>query len=141
MTKRINIPKQIYYKSKFFVTDNITFLDSELTNLKDSSNPLVDDAKFFIYKNVCENIKIQDVCSYLDVSEAYFIRLFKKVTNTTPHSFIMNVKALKAKELLKKGVEISQVAQLVGFSDQSHLNRVFKKHFSTTPCEYKMLFN
>ena len=38
--------------------------------------------------------------------------------------------------LLKQGCEIATVAQLCGFSDQSHYTRHFKKSLGCTPAQY-----
>lgn len=104
------------------------------------SNRLVDDAKSFIIDNIDNNITMQDICEYLDISETYFIRKFKKLTDLTPYTFILDTKVSKAKELFSKGATISEVVFQMGFFDQSHLNKVFKKYTDTTPNEYRKQF-
>lgn len=104
---------------------------------KNDSKKLVKKAQLFIYDNVYESISINEVCDYINLSESYFSRVFKNELNVTPYTFILNVKVEKAKELLSKGEDISQVALKIGFTDQSHLNRVFKKFVSLTPNQYK----
>jgi AraC-like DNA-binding protein len=42
----------------------------------------------------------------------------------------------RARELLRKGMNSGQVASLVGFSDQSHFTRHFKKIMRVTPSAY-----
>jgi two-component system response regulator YesN len=106
-------------------------------NFKRDSNRMIYEAQVFINENICEPITIYEVCNYVKVSESYFSRVFKSKMKITPYTFIQNAKVEKAKELLDNGMDISQVAFQIGFADQSHLNRVFKKYASLTPNQYK----
>lgn len=103
-------------------------------------NQIVDDAILFIEENISENITIYDICEYLEISESYFIKIFKSITRITPHAYIVAIKIEKAKELLSKGEDVTDVVYQIGFFDQSHLSRVFKKYEQITPYEYKKLF-
>lgn len=56
----------------------------------------------------------------------------------TPSSFFRTYKLNRAAELLKSGKHtVSEIADLCGFSTQSHFSVVFKKQFGVTPTEYK----
>lgn len=103
-------------------------------------NYIVDDVKVFIQQNVGENITIKGICEALELSEAHFTRVFKNKTKMTPYSYVQSEKIKKAKELLKGNHEISEVALMLGFSDQSHFHRIFKKYVFITPNEYKNFF-
>ncbi len=63
--------------------------------------------------------------------------MFKNKTHLTPHAYLMNTKINKAKDLIKKGVAISDVYFLLGFFDQSHFIRNFKKIVAATPKQYQ----
>lgn len=93
----------------------------------------------YIYDNIDQNISTKEICSHLNISLSTLFDLFKKETGYTPHKFILNIKIDKAKELLSKGEDICDVALEIGFYDQSHLNRVFKRYESITPYEYKKI--
>ena len=64
------------------------------------------------------------------------IRKFTAKNGLTPHKFQMQCRIRKAKSLLKKGYKVTDVAQMVDFCAQSHLDRVFKKQVGITPKEY-----
>ena len=100
-------------------------------------NLIIEKTEQYIYNNIDENISIKDLCDYLDISSTSLTQQFNKELGITPHRFILSIKILKAKELLKDGEDITKVAQDIGFCDQSHLNRVFKKYEDITPYEYK----
>ena len=105
-----------------------------------SENKYILYAKEYINKNIFEKVIIEDISRDLNISKAYFNRMFKKAEGITPYSYVLNLKIEKAKVLLSKGEDISEVALQIGFFDQSHLNRVFKKNVFMTPNEYKKLF-
>ena len=70
------------------------------------------------------------------ISPYHFIRSFKKQTGLTPHQFQMQNRIRKAKSLLKQNHDITEVALITGFYDQSHLNRCFRKIVGMTPSQY-----
>ena len=68
------------------------------------------------------------------MSPYHFTRLFKESTGQSPHQYVVEARVRKAKELLTTGkFTISEVAHHVGFADQSHLTRHFKRVFGLPP--------
>jgi AraC family transcriptional regulator len=68
------------------------------------------------------------------MSRCCFARLFKESTGQTPHQYVVEARVRKAKELLTTGeFTISEAAYHVGFVDQSHLTRHFKRVFGLPP--------
>jgi AraC-like DNA-binding protein len=68
------------------------------------------------------------------------IRAFRRETGATPHSYLVNRRALAAGALLRGGATPSEAALAVGFFDQSHLTRAFKARFGVTPGAYRAAF-
>ncbi len=87
----------------------------------------------FIGDNISENITLDILAKNCSLSKYHFLRVFKKELGLTPHSFIINERINRANILLQNGVSISEASQSVGFSDQSHFTRNFKKYFGYTP--------
>ncbi len=104
---------------------------------KDKGTDIVKKAQEYIKENLNTNLTVKQISGYLGISEFYLIKLFKQTTHITPHAFLLNQKIILAKELLTKDADISQIAYQLGFSDQSHLNKIFKKLVGTTPNSYK----
>ncbi len=100
-------------------------------------NNKVNKIKEYLKENLTQNPTIEDISKALNISRYHLIRLFKQSTNITPHAYLLNLKVEYAKELLKSGMDIAEVALSTGFYDQSHLNRVFKQLTACTPYEYK----
>jgi AraC family transcriptional regulator len=68
------------------------------------------------------------------VSLYHFNRLFKASTGKSPYQYLVETRVRKAKDLLATGkFTIGEVANEVGFFDQSHLTRHFKRIFGLPP--------
>ena len=86
-----------------------------------------------------EEVSIAQMASFLDMSQFHFCREFKKSLGVTPHHYIMQQRVKMAKRILKQQkLSIAQVAVECGFSNQSHLGRVFKQHTGTTPRRFRL---
>ena len=81
-------------------------------------------------------LSIAKMSQKVNISSYHLIRKFSSETGLTPHKFQMQCRIRKAQELLREGHKVSDVAQMVGFCDQSHMDRVFRKHVGITPEEY-----
>ncbi len=51
----------------------------------------------------------------------------------TPHAYLKRIRLEYAKKALLRGDSVISVAQQVGFFDQSHLNKAFKRAFLLSP--------
>jgi AraC family transcriptional regulator len=55
-----------------------------------------------------------------------------------PHAYVLSRKVERARQHLRKDrLALKEIALLSGFSDQSHLNRIFRRHMNVTPAEYR----
>ena len=93
--------------------------------------------KEYLEVNVEDEILLADIAFSLKLSVVHIIRIFKKEFGLPIHSYILNQKVHLAKNLLSQNIPVSEVAQISGFFDQSHLNRSFKRVFQLTPKEYQ----
>lgn len=82
------------------------------------------------------NFSLTELAHYVGLSPWHFLREFKKCTGLPPHSWLVQIRLHKARQLLKYGHSIAMTAQNCGFSDQSHLTRHFKKAMGVTPSQY-----
>ncbi|QXI40687.1 AraC family transcriptional regulator [Pseudomonas xantholysinigenes] len=65
------------------------------------------------------------------------IRAFSAATGLTPHAYLLNARVNQARQLLRQGQALAQVAYRLGFADQAHFQRVFKAHAGVTPGLYR----
>ena len=91
------------------------------------------------YINACldRDLSLRELATSVQMSPHYFSRLFKATTGITPHQYVIRCRIEKAKYLLKQGkLSIAEIAKEVGFVDQSHLHRHFKRLVGITPKSY-----
>lgn len=125
-------------KEEIFFSFCLSFFsfESEQLNYKLESN-LALNIKKYLDENFLEDIILDDLSLKFELTVVHLIRVFKKEFGLPIHSYILNKKVQKAKELLSTNISILEVVQNSGFFDQSHLNRSFKRIFQITPKEYK----
>ena len=82
------------------------------------------------------SLSIEQMSQKVNVSSYHMIRKFTDENGLTPHKFQMQCRIRKAQQLLRQGYKVIDVAQMVGFCDQSHLDRVFKKQVGISPEQF-----
>ena len=90
----------------------------------------------FIRENYAHEVTLLDMAQAAGMSTFHFTRLFKKAMGMSPHQYLVEIRVHSALALLAGGTErpsLAVVAAAVGFSDQSHLTRQFKRILGTTP--------
>ncbi|MEM7738804.1 MAG: AraC family transcriptional regulator [Deinococcota bacterium] len=83
-----------------------------------------------------QNISLDDLVSLSNLHRATVIRQFHKHVGLPPHRYLVQRRVEAAKGLLRRGEAAATVALHVGFSDQSHLTRHFKRLTGVTPSAY-----
>ncbi|HOY07175.1 MAG TPA: chromate resistance protein [Saprospiraceae bacterium] len=85
------------------------------------------------------SLNLQEISKELDIHPAYLSRAFSKYfDNLSFGEYIRKMRIEKAIDLIKQDqYSLTEVAYLTGFSDQSHFNRIFKKHTGVQPSAYR----
>lgn len=88
------------------------------------------------------SLSLKDISKDLSIHPAYLSRQFAKhFDNLSFGDYLRKIRIEKAIALIESSDHsLSQIAYITGFSDQSHFNRIFKKHTGKRPMEYKMKF-
>lgn len=71
------------------------------------------------------------------VSRYHLIRTFKRTYGMAPHAYQLDQRIKRAKQWLRTGRSLSEVALDLGFSDQAHFQRHFKQRMAMTPGQYQ----
>jgi YesN/AraC family two-component response regulator len=80
---------------------------------------------------------IDTLASDVGISRAQLHRKMKEMTGISSGKFLRNLRMEQAARLLREGkINISQVADKVGYMDQAHFSIAFKSHFGMSPSEY-----
>lgn len=85
-----------------------------------------------------DKIKAKAISQQFGISESYLGRYFKKHTNETMQQYILNYKLkLVENRLLHSQMRISEIITELGFTDESHLNKLFKKYRGCSPSNFR----
>jgi AraC family transcriptional regulator len=88
----------------------------------------------YIQNQLDADLTVSGIAQAVGISPYHFTRLFKESTGQSPYQYVVDARVRKAKELLTTGkFTISEAAHHVGFVDQSHLTRHFKRVFGLPP--------
>jgi AraC family transcriptional regulator len=83
-------------------------------------------AKEILSANLDGRLPLKELAKECGLSVSHFSRAFRRTTGAAPHHWLMTRRVEAAKEKLRDGrMSLSDVALACGFSDQSHLTRVF----------------
>lgn len=92
----------------------------------------------YIQEHLGDNITLDAIASTIGLSRYHFARRFRISTGTTPHEYVMQQRVARAQTLLTRtDYPLLDIAVICGFADQSHFNRVFKKHTGVPPGHYR----
>lgn len=125
-------------------TNLLELIANLFPELKGKAEPPVHNtelAKEFILDDLKTNHCLDDLARRTGLSRYHFIRSFKAQHGQTPHAFQLDSRVKRAKLQLQEGESLAEVALSLGFADQAHFQRHFKKRVAVTPKQYQELFN
>lgn len=138
------IKKDVYY-TNIMQSDFISLLLCVTRYLKNSSADIsqtyhgieVETVLNYIYKNY-NNISLADLANHFGYSNRTMIRYIKKNMNCNFTNIIKECKLNNARDyLLHSDYSIDKIAEITGFFDRSHFDKVFKDYYKITPKLYR----
>jgi AraC family transcriptional regulator len=106
-------------------------------------NDAIDDFKLaqvkdFIEAHLAEDLTIAQLAAVVHLSQFHFARAFKAATGQPPHRYVRRQRIERAKILLSvTRLSVCEVADRVGFSNQSHFTAQFRRLTGVTPKAYR----
>ncbi len=82
------------------------------------------------------DFSIDQLCQEMAMSRTLFYGRLKSLTGKAPQEFIRILRLNKAAELLKQGIPVIEVSEMVGFVNVKYFSTLFKKHFGVQPSKY-----
>ncbi|TBR56919.1 hypothetical protein B4U84_26090 [Westiellopsis prolifica IICB1] len=94
----------------------------------------------YINAHLDQNLDLTELALLVQMSHYHFVRLFKQSAGITPYQYLIKCRLEKVKSLLvNTDLSMAEIAKRTGFSSHSHLTRLFCKHLSVTPREYRQM--
>ncbi|WP_181958312.1 AraC family transcriptional regulator [Nonomuraea deserti] len=97
----------------------------------------VRDALELLHGSLVDPPTLDDLAGAVGARPFALLRAFKAATGMPPHAYLTSLRVRQARRLLLSGVRPAQVAAEVGFTDQAHLNRHFKRIVGVPPAAYQ----
>jgi AraC-like DNA-binding protein len=88
-----------------------------------------------------ENISLEALSDIAGLSVWHFAHAFKQAVGVAPHTYLVQRRVERGRALLTAtNVPLSEIALSVGFTDQSHFARHFRRRFGMTPSQVRRTF-
>ena len=88
--------------------------------------------------NLASPFRMSELCAECGITPSYAARLFKKNLGMTATEYFYREKLRYATELMENtGLNLTEIADFLGFCDVFHFSRLFKKYIGVSPSEYK----
>jgi AraC-like DNA-binding protein len=110
------------------------------TAMVETSELRIHDILRYIQTNIHtpHQLRADVISENFQISETYLGRYFKKHAGETLQQYIIDYRLkLVENRLLHSSMRIGEIADEFGFTDKSHLNRIFKKYRGTNPSDFK----
>lgn len=93
----------------------------------------------YIHEHYTEDINNETIGKHFNLNPKYINELIKKRTGYSLHKYIIVKRISKAVELLQNtDMRISEITDLVGFSDDCHFSKYFKQMMGMSPRDFRM---
>ena len=96
----------------------------------------------YIQLKYSEPIKIDNIALSLGLNRSYLTRLFKEATGYSLQQYLLTYRMKVAVKLLaNEALSVNQIAARVGYNDTFTFSKAFKRHFGSSPSEYRQTLN
>ena len=127
---------------KMWLTNYLAWiLDYCSSRLEISQSDVIVRAKHYVLSNYTDsNLTLGSVAEYVGLSEKYLTNRFTHESGETFSDYLTGIRLQKAKELLKTtSFKVYKIAEMVGYNNTEHFNRMFKKNVDMSPSQFRKL--
>ncbi|CEM62548.1 AraC family transcriptional regulator [Treponema phagedenis] len=95
----------------------------------------------YIRYNYMRDINVNQISAEIGIDRTYLYKIIKEFTGVSPKTYITILRIEAAKNMLQySNYSITDIAALCGFHDQSSFCKIFRRHETQTPSEYRQTF-
>ena len=91
----------------------------------------------YVELHLGERINSELLCKKFLISRTKLYQLAMDSYGMSITKYILFKRIEKAKQILKKGISVSKIAEATGFTDFNYFGKVFKKEVGVSPTEYR----
>ena len=97
-------------------------------------------ARAFLHDALADKITLDDLAEHAALDKFHLVRAFRSEVGLPPYEYLTYLRVSRARELLRRGLLVVEVAQAVGFCDESQLHRHFRRIVGVAPGAYARSF-
>ena len=99
---------------------------------------IVYETNKYVKHHLAEKISLEEAADNVCLSKSYFCKIISKELGYTFTELVSRLRIEQSRTYLdQKHLSIAQVAQAVGFEDQSYYTKCFKRYVGITPAQYR----
>ena len=99
-------------------------------------SPLVQQVSSYLDVHIDEAISLDAVAQAAFLSKYYLERKFKEETGASIYQMLLQKRMIRARNLMREGFPLMQVAMRCGFADYSGFYKAFRSAYGVSPREY-----
>jgi AraC-like DNA-binding protein len=97
-------------------------------------------ARAFLHDALADKITLDALAEHAALDKFHLVRAFRAEVGLPPYEYLTHLRVSRARELLRRGVLVAEIAQAVGFCDESQLHRHFRRIVGVAPGAYARSF-
>ncbi len=99
---------------------------------------IIEEARFKMREYISKPIDPKDLAKEHNIGYSYFRKMFKKYTGVAPHQYHLELKIMRAKELLlSTNKSIKEISYDLGFQSIHYFSRIFKEKTGSNPSKFR----
>ncbi|WP_087098422.1 AraC family transcriptional regulator [Nocardiopsis sp. JB363] len=102
-----------------------------------TARPEVLRARDLLARDLTAPPTLEELAAHVDLGPFALNRAFRARYGLPPHAYLNQLRVDRARALLLEGRRVGEVATEVGFADQPHLTRHFRRHLGVPPGAYR----
>ncbi|MBO7637536.1 MAG: helix-turn-helix transcriptional regulator [Treponema sp.] len=136
-------------RSRSFLLELLITVNTVYSELENFSNPVTTKATErvqriveWINDNYTSRISLDDITREFNTNKTTLNLTFKAEMGSTVTAYIISLRMQMAGVLLKNTyLSVSEIVERIGYNDEAHFIRAFKKHTGSTPGEFRKQFD
>ncbi len=102
-----------------------------------TDGPLARRLRALLDDRLADSFTLEEAGRLLGAHPGHLVRTFSRAYGISPHRYLTGRRVDRARHLLARGHEAAEVAAAVGFHDQSHMSRHFRRVLGATPGSFR----
>jgi AraC-like DNA-binding protein len=111
--------------------------EKRVPNMLDSGKQALFRARDYLHDQYAHPVSLDEIAAIAGLSRFHFLKVFSAQFGLPPHIYQISLRIERSLPLLRRGISPPQIAETLGFYDQSHFIRHFKRTMGVTPGLYQ----